>query len=110
MPDSILSILEYELSRAASELGAATDDAVFTWNGADYPCTWVRIQQEFVVPGALSEIGALTLTVQKTNLPTDVPKLHDHVIFDGDTYEIQVIKDGSGGSVVYTCWPPGKLG
>lgn len=108
MPTDILSLLEYELQRASLELGAASGNATFTWNGAEYPCTYVRVQQEYLNPGGESPIGDLQLTVQRKNLPTVGPELHQQVTFEAVVYEIQIIKDGSGGSLVYTCWRPGK--
>lgn len=104
----ILSVLEYEISRASLELNSATDNATFTWNGSDYACTYVLVDQDYLDPGGLAPIGDLVLTVQLSILPSPGPKLHDHVTFKGVTFEIQISKTSPGGSIVYTCWRRGK--
>lgn len=105
---NLLSILEYEILRASAELNTATDNATFTWNGADYPCTYVLTEQDYLNPGGLVAIGDLVLTVQLSSLPEPGPKLFDNVTFKSIQYKIQIIKSSPGGSIVYTCWRLGR--
>lgn len=105
---SLLSILEYEIARATLELQIASDFATFTWNNTDYNCTFVLTQQDYLDPGGLAPIGDLVLTVSLADLPVPGPQLHDAVTFQSVDYEIQIIKQSPGGSIVFTCWRLGR--
>jgi hypothetical protein len=102
--------LARELTRGQKEVEAAQGNLVFTWAGANYPCTVNQTAaSQMLDVGGFQLHSDLTLLVRTDVLPAVGPKEKQTLTFAGRSYRIDRVLVTHGGNITsLACNDPGQ--